>query len=61
MLGKAKAHLEAAELPYQQSYYRDAVSRAYYAAFSAMQAFTGAPPRERWEHPGLRGVEEFVA
>src|SRR2546430_15888252 len=35
---------------------RDAVSRAYYASFSAMCALVGEPPRGRWEHPGLRGV-----
>jgi len=61
MLDKAKGHLEAAELLYQQSYYRDAMSRAYDAAFSAMQAFAGAPPRGRWEHPDLRDAEELVA
>ena len=48
--------MEAAELLYRQHHYRDAVSRAYYAAFSAMQAFVGEPPRGRWEHPGLRGA-----
>lgn len=56
MIDKATAHLQAAELLYQHHQYRDAVSRAYYAAFSAMQTFVGAPPRGRWEHPGLRGV-----
>lgn len=59
MIDKAKAHLQAAEPLYHQHHYRDAVSRAYYAAFSAMQAFVGDPPRGRWEHPGLRGA--FVA
>ena len=59
MITKAKAHLAAAELLYRQHHYRDAVSRAYYAAFSAMQAFVGDPPRGRWGHPGLRGA--FVA
>ena len=59
MLDKAKAHLEAAELLYEQNHYRDAVSRAYYAAFSAMQAFVGAPPRGRWVKPyrGIRHVK----
>lgn len=56
MIHKAKAHLQAAELLYQHRHYRDTVSRAYYAAFSAMQAFVGNPPRGQWNHPGLRGV-----
>lgn len=59
MINEAKAHLEAAELLYQQPHYRDTVSRASYAAFSAMQAFVGDPPRGRGEHPGRRGA--FVA
>lgn len=56
MIDKATAHLQAAELLYQHRYHRDVVSRAYYAAFSAMQAVVGDPPRGRWEHPGLRGA-----
>jgi uncharacterized protein len=56
MIDKATAHLQAAEILFEHRYYRDAVSRAYYAAFSAMQAFVGDPPRGRWEHPGLRGA-----
>jgi len=56
VIDKAKAHLQAAQLLYQHLSYRDVVSRAYDAAFSAMQAFVGDPPRGRWEHPGLRGA-----
>src|SRR5262245_4124461 len=56
MLGKAEAHLRSAELLWRYGQYRDAVSRAYYASFSAMYAFVGEPLRGRWEYPGLRGV-----
>ncbi len=56
MLNKAREHLQAAELLYRHQYYRDAVSRAYYAVFTAMQAFVGDPPRGRWNHPALRGI-----
>jgi uncharacterized protein (UPF0332 family) len=59
MITKAKAHLETAKLLYRQHHYRDAVSRPYYAAFSAIQTVVSDPPRGRWEHPGLRGA--FVA
>jgi uncharacterized protein (UPF0332 family) len=59
MIKKAKAHLETAKLLYRQHHYRDAVSRPYYAAFSAIQTVVSDPPRGRWEHPGLRGA--FVA
>jgi uncharacterized protein (UPF0332 family) len=56
MIDKASAHLQAAEILFQHRHYHDVLSRAYYAAFSAMYAFVGDPPRGRWEHPGLRGV-----
>jgi uncharacterized protein (UPF0332 family) len=56
MLSKAEEHLRSAESLWRHGQYRDAVSRAYYASFSAMGAFVGEPPRGRWEHPGLRGV-----
>ena len=56
MLDKAEEHLRSAELLWQHGQYRDAVSRAYYASFSAMCALVGEPPRGRWEHPGLRGA-----
>ena len=56
MLDKAEEHLRSAEFLWRQGQYRDAVSRAYYASFSAMYALVGEPPRGRWEHPGLRGV-----
>lgn len=56
MLDKAREHLRSAELLWQHGQYRDVVSRAYYASFSAMCAFVGEPPRGRWEHPGLRGT-----
>ena len=56
MVSKAEEHLRSAELLWQHGQYRDAVSRAYYASFSAMCALVGEPPRGRWEHPGLRGA-----
>src|SRR5215510_10204205 len=56
MMSKAEEHLRSAELLWRHGQYRDAVSRAYYASFSAMCAFVGEQPRGRWEHPGLRGV-----
>ena len=56
MLDKAEEHLKSADLPWRHGQYRDAVSRAYYASFSAMYALVGEPLRGRWEHPGLRGV-----
>ena len=56
MLDKAQEHLTSADLLHQHGQYRDAVSRAYYASFSAMYAFVGEPPRGSWEHPGLRGT-----
>jgi len=56
MLDKAQEHLTSSELLHQHGQYRDAVSRAYYASFSAMYALVGEPPRGSWEHPGLRGM-----
>jgi uncharacterized protein (UPF0332 family) len=56
VLSKAEEHLRSAGILWRHGQYRDAVSRAYYASFSAMCAFVGEPPRGRWEHPGLRGV-----
>ncbi|MBM3241785.1 HEPN domain-containing protein [Candidatus Poribacteria bacterium] len=56
MLNKAREHLKSAEILFREEQYRDAVSRAYYAAFSAMLAYVGQPPKGKWEHPGLRGV-----
>jgi uncharacterized protein (UPF0332 family) len=56
VLSKAENHLRSAEILWRHGQYRAAVSRAYYASFSAMCAFVGEPPRGRWEHPGLRGV-----
>lgn len=56
MLLKAREHLGSAEMLFAQGCYRDAVSRAYYAAFSVMQAFLGSPSKGKWEHPGLRGA-----
>lgn len=56
MINKAREHLQAPELLYRHRYYRDAVSQAYYAVFTAMQAFIGDPPRGRWKHPALAGV-----
>ncbi len=56
MLDKAEEHLRSAEFLWRRGQYRDAVSRAYYASFSAMCALVGEPPRGRWDHPGLRGV-----
>jgi len=56
MFSKAKEHLESAEFLFERGRYRDAVSRAYYAAFSAMQDHLGSPPKGKWEHPGLRGA-----
>src|SRR5262249_59192291 len=53
MLDKAQEHLTSADLLHQHGQYRDAVSRAYYASFSAMYALVGEPPRGSWEHPGL--------
>jgi len=56
MLDKAQEHLTSADLLHQHGQYRDAVSRAYYASFSAMYALVGEPPRGSWEHPGLRST-----
>lgn len=67
MLNKAREHLKSAEILFCEEQYRDAVSRAYYAAFSAMHAYVrfshrrlrltvGNPPKGQWKHPGLRGV-----
>ena len=56
MLDKAKEHLSSAEILLCEGQYRDAISRAYYAVFSAMYAYVGEPPRGRWEHPALRGI-----
>jgi uncharacterized protein (UPF0332 family) len=56
VIDKARAHLQAAEILFQHRHYRDVVSRAYYAAFSAMQVVVGDPPAGRWEHPGVRGA-----
>ena len=56
MLAKAKEHLSSAEMLFGQGRYRDTVSRAYYAVFSALQAYLGPPPKGKWEHPGLRGA-----
>jgi len=63
MMGKAAEHLRSAEILWRQGQYRDAVSRAYYASFSAMYALVGEPSRGRWEHPGLRGafVQQLAA
>ncbi len=56
MLNKAKEHLKSAEILLREEQYRDVASRAYYAAFSAMFAYVGQPPRGQWNHYGLRGV-----
>jgi uncharacterized protein (UPF0332 family) len=56
MLAKAREHLGSAEALFEQRRYRDAVSRAYYTVFSAMQGYVGPPPKGKWEHPGLRGA-----
>jgi uncharacterized protein (UPF0332 family) len=56
MLNKAREHLKSAEILFCEEQYRDSVSRAYYAVFSAMLAYVGQPPKGKWEHPGLRGV-----
>ncbi|MGH7963955.1 MAG: HEPN domain-containing protein [Candidatus Binatia bacterium] len=56
MLLKAREHLGSAEMLFAQGRYRDAVSRAYYTVFSAMQASLGLPSKGKWEHPGLRGA-----
>jgi uncharacterized protein (UPF0332 family) len=56
MLAKAREHLGSAEALFEQGRHRDAVSRAYYAVFSAMQGYVGPPPKGKWEHPGLRGA-----
>jgi len=71
---KAYQHLRAANLLYEKRHYRDAVSRFYYAAFSALAAF--APPgykphgkelldlagiknpRTRWEFEQLRKLRK---
>ncbi len=39
-LEKAKEHLKSAEILYKKGLYRDSVSRAYYAAFSALGSLT---------------------
>jgi uncharacterized protein (UPF0332 family) len=56
MLTKTREHLRSAEVLLEQGQYRDAVSRAYYAVFSAMQGSVGPPPKGKWEHPALRST-----
>jgi uncharacterized protein (UPF0332 family) len=50
---KAKEHKEAGEFLYKRGFYRDAISRLYYSAFSLMVAISGEAPKGRWEHKGI--------
>ena len=54
MLKKADEHLKSSKILIEMEQYRDAVSRAYYGAFSAVCAYMGGPLKGRWKHDGIR-------
>lgn len=53
---KATTHFEAAQLLYQHGYYRDAVSRAYYAMYTAVEDYVGFSLTGVWSHRGIRSA-----
>ena len=53
---KAAEHVEAAQLLLQHGYYRDAVSRAYYAIYTAVEDYVGLAPTGAWSHRGIRSA-----
>ncbi len=53
---KAIEHFETAQLLFQQGRYRDSVSRAYYAIYTAVEDYVGLSTTGGWNHRGLRGA-----
>ncbi len=53
---KATEHFESAQLLFQQGRYRDSVSRAYYAIYTAVEDYVGLSTTGTWTHRGIRGA-----
>ncbi len=50
---KAREHFEAGIILYENSLYRDSLTRIYYCAYSLMVAECGESPQGRWKHKGI--------
>ncbi|MBI1924723.1 HEPN domain-containing protein [Candidatus Poribacteria bacterium] len=53
---KATEHFESTQLLFQQGRYRDSVSRAYYAIYTAVEDYVGLSTTGTWTHRGIRGA-----
>ena len=53
---KATEHFESTQLLFQHGRYRDAVSRAYYAMYTAVEDYVGLSTTGTWNHRGIRGA-----
>ena len=53
---KAREHFQSAQLLFQNNCYRDSVSRAYYAMYTAVEDYVGLSTTGTWNHRGIRRV-----
>ena len=51
---KATEHFQSAQLLFQHNRYRDSVSRAYYAMYTAVEDYVGLSTTGTWNHRGIR-------
>ncbi len=51
---KATEHFETAQLLLKHRRYRDSVSRAYYAMYTAVEDYVGLSSTGTWNHRGIR-------
>jgi uncharacterized protein (UPF0332 family) len=53
---KTTEHFESAQLLFQHGRYRDSVSRAYYAVYTAVEDYVGLSPTGAWNHRSIRSA-----